>query len=61
MDAKITLLPDGPLKVDGAVSLLKADGEKIEAQEPFYLCRCGHSGKKPFCDGSHKREGFKAA
>lgn len=54
----ITLAPDGPLLLEGAVT--------IEAQDATYsgskgaLCRCGHSGNKPFCDGSHKDVGFTA-
>ena len=32
----------------------------VRADEPVYLCRCGQSANKPFCDGMHKKAGFKA-
>lgn len=60
MTTKITPLPDGPLKVDGGVILVAADGTETEHQDSVYLCRCGHSAKKPFCNGAHKAQGFKA-
>jgi CDGSH-type Zn-finger protein len=46
--------------VAGEVEILAADGTLIKDSEKSYLCRCGFSQKKPFCDGAHKREGFTA-
>lgn len=56
----IKALTDGPLEVAGEVEILDADGTLIKDSEKSYLCRCGFSQKKPFCDGAHKREGFTA-
>jgi len=57
---KITVLKNGPLRVEGAISLVDAHGEPIETKEgkPVSLCRCGASSKKPFCDGTHNRISF---
>lgn len=55
----VTPLPDGPLVVDGPFGLANADGV-VEIVERVTLCRCGHSGSKPHCDGSHERVGFTA-
>lgn len=57
----IALKPDGPLVVEGPVQIELARGEKLEVTDKTALCRCGGSGTKPFCDGSHKRNGFHAA
>jgi CDGSH-type Zn-finger protein len=59
-DVKIQVMKDGPLLISGKVSLTGVDGAQVELQqEPVALCRCGHSAKKPFCDGSHKKANFK--
>ncbi|MCB0375231.1 MAG: CDGSH iron-sulfur domain-containing protein [Sinomicrobium sp.] len=58
-DVKITPQPNGPYKVEGEVELHNAKGEVLPTTGPeVFLCRCGHSANKPFCDGSHKRTGF---
>lgn len=56
---RITLRPDGPLLLAGPVALLGADGVRCAGGKAS-LCRCGASQRKPFCDGSHNRIGFKA-
>ena len=37
----------------------KWTGHRVTQTKTAYLCRCGHSKNKPFCDGSHKEAGFK--
>lgn len=55
---EVTPLPDGPLKVVGAMELVSGTGRTIDRRTQAFLCRCGASATKPFCDGSHKRVGF---
>lgn len=57
-DVTITPLQDGPYEVSGEVSIVAPDGTVLRDTAKAYLCRCGHSANKPFCDGSHKREGW---
>jgi CDGSH-type Zn-finger protein/uncharacterized Fe-S cluster protein YjdI len=53
-------LKDGPLQVKGNLTLLAASGLTRWQGVETWLCRCGASKNKPFCDGSHKRIGFRA-
>lgn len=50
--------PNGPLIVTGNIEVQDAEGNVIKKMERASFCRCGHSGKQPFCDGSHNRMGF---
>jgi CDGSH-type Zn-finger protein/uncharacterized Fe-S cluster protein YjdI len=53
-------LPDGPLKVEGNLELVSGTGRTINKVTTAFLCRCGASQNKPYCDGSHKAKGFTA-
>ncbi len=69
---KILISKNGPYIVSGGLPLAKeyivADDEGISSewkkgeaypeQETYALCRCGGSKHKPFCDGTHAKEGF---
>lgn len=58
----ITPYEDGPLIVRGDFRLVDTDGQEIDpGRRTVALCRCGKSGLKPFCDGTHKRTGFSAS
>jgi CDGSH-type Zn-finger protein len=50
---------NGPYLVTGPCELTDQEGNRIEVTENFVLCRCGGSETKPFCDGTHKRSGFR--
>jgi CDGSH-type Zn-finger protein len=39
--------------VRGSIPVVSEDGTPYEVRARQVLCRCGHSGNKPFCDGSH--------
>jgi CDGSH-type Zn-finger protein/uncharacterized Fe-S cluster protein YjdI len=56
----ITPYPNGPLGVSGNVEILSGTGRTIDRVQATALCRCGQSGHKPYCDGSHKAAGFVA-
>lgn len=58
--ASVTACPDGPLLVRGDVEILDADGNPVpRRRQTVALCRCGASGIKPYCDGTHKVIGFR--
>ncbi|UCD70034.1 MAG: CDGSH iron-sulfur domain-containing protein [Betaproteobacteria bacterium] len=52
---------DGPLMVEGDAEVFAADGISIKKDANMWLCRCGLSSKKPFCDGTHNKAGFSDA
>jgi CDGSH-type Zn-finger protein len=54
-NAIFRVIKNGPLEVKGNYQLTGPDGKKIEAKDSIYLCRCGNSKNKPFCDGSHRK------
>ena len=61
-EAKISTYEDGPYLVRGSFRLLDAEGDEFSVEkETIALCRCGASTKKPFCDGTHSKVGFRAA
>lgn len=53
-------LTDGPLQVRGNMEIISGTGRVVARVESARLCRCGASGNKPFCDGSHARVGFRS-
>jgi CDGSH-type Zn-finger protein len=51
--ASVTVYPDGPLIVRGDFEVRTVQGETVIDRRTVALCRCGRSGAKPLCDGSH--------
>ena len=71
-DTRIKIQADGPYVVTGGVPLTARRPIESEHGEPlswttpetlddgaaYALCRCGGSGNKPYCDGTHAGNGF---
>lgn len=54
----VTPRPDGPVQIQGQFEIRYADETEIIRDSSTALCRCGGSGNKPFCDGTHSEIGF---
>ncbi len=51
---------DGPLHVTGNLEVLTGTGKTVNRVNECWLCRCGHSKNRPYCDGSHRAAGFRS-
>lgn len=62
-EVSITVTRNGSYHVTGPIRMFDHTGAEIELDndQEVWLCRCGQSNTKPFCDGSHRRVGFKGA
>lgn len=58
-EAKIEVLPDGPLLVYGNITVKDREGNEVRKSKVTAFCRCGQSQNKPYCDGSHVPARFK--
>jgi CDGSH-type Zn-finger protein len=57
---KVTIFNNGPLRIEGDFEIVDQEGNKfgLGGRTAVSVCRCGHSGNQPFCDGTHKRQNF---
>lgn len=49
---------NGPYECRGTIELRDAEGKLITTKNEAWLCRCGQSRSKPYCDGSHEKANF---
>ena len=54
----VTPNPNGPLQVEGSLEVCSGTGRTLNRTQKTWLCRCGHSQNKPYCDGTHRKIGF---
>jgi CDGSH-type Zn-finger protein len=59
---KITVNENGSLRIEGEFTICDAGGNVFDlaGRTSIGLCRCGHSGSKPFCDGTHRKVNFQS-
>ena len=62
-NVKIKVSENGPYVVeinDGKFEVERGSNVEVIEKKTIALCRCGQSGNKPFCDGTHRKVGFNA-
>lgn len=55
-EATVEIIESGPVRITGNFILKDIKRGDESAPGEVFLCRCGKSGSKPFCDGSHKHK-----
>jgi len=54
-EVTVEVIDGGPIKISGRIILKDLKRDTEETPDEIYLCRCGRSKTKPFCDDSHKK------
>ena len=60
-DVTVQLRENGPILIKGPITLIDHLGNVYDLtgeKANVALCRCSHSARRPYCDGSHKAHGF---
>jgi uncharacterized Fe-S cluster protein YjdI len=57
-ETTVTVTDNGPYVLTGSLRIVRETGEELGRLERVALCRCGGSSNKPFCDGTHRKNGF---
>ena len=58
---KVSARENGWVMMAGNIEVIGSDGTRDARTSTAWFCRCGASGNKPFCDGSHGKIGFRKA
>lgn len=58
-EVKVQIFENGPMMVQGPMTITHGSGQTEVKDKPVAFCRCGSSANKPFCDGNHKKVEFK--
>jgi uncharacterized Fe-S cluster protein YjdI len=56
---KVEVSPNGPYLIKTECQIVHSDGREEIKNETVALCRCGGSNNKPYCDGTHRKVGFR--
>ena len=57
--ARISIMKNGPILAEGEFKIIDHDGNELKPSLMTSFCRCGRSRNQPFCDGTHRKAGFK--
>jgi CDGSH-type Zn-finger protein len=57
---RITVTANGPYECRGNLEICDATGNRVASETEAWLCRCGRSQDKPYCDGSHEKADFQS-